>query len=203
VLSGSARILMPVWISKDAVRLSALVAAGVASGYLWRAAFEPGEPTVLRPLAPAVDVVGEAFDRTPVRTTVRPAHSGRAARAAPRVNASRSHPVGRVRTPVTRMPAPAAQPEPSKPSPRPSPQPAASPPVTTPSGSDPPPASSPASPVAAPPEKSVVAAAPAQAPATTTPTASAEEPETDRERPGWGHGDENHDHTGPAGGKGH
>ena len=207
--SGTGRILTGVRISTDALRLSALVTAGVASGYLWRAAFEPGGPADLSPLAPAVSVVAESFDRPPVRITLRAAPAERVVRAGPPAKASRSRAARRSLTPVTRKPAPAARPEPSKPSPKPSPQPVSSPPS---SGSGAPAASSPAPPAAAPPQKAAVpvAATPKPAkntapkPAKNTPTPSAGAPETDRDRPGWGNGDKNHDHAGPPahGGKG-
>src|SRR5204862_5968017 len=44
MLSGGRPILMRVRISFDALRLCLLVAAGVTSGYLWRAAFESSSP---------------------------------------------------------------------------------------------------------------------------------------------------------------
>src|SRR3954447_18315992 len=51
MLSGRGPILMRVRISFDALRLCALVAAGVTSGYLWRAAFESSSPEDLRTAA--------------------------------------------------------------------------------------------------------------------------------------------------------
>src|SRR6476619_5088279 len=44
MLSCGRPILMRVRISFDALRLCLLVAAGVTSGYLWRAAFESSSP---------------------------------------------------------------------------------------------------------------------------------------------------------------
>src|SRR4029453_3781220 len=52
MLSGIGPILMRVRISFDALRLCALVAAGVTSGYLWRAAFESSSPKEVRAAAP-------------------------------------------------------------------------------------------------------------------------------------------------------
>src|SRR2546423_9874958 len=46
MLSCRRPILMRVRISFDALRLCLLVAAGVTSGYLWRAAFESASPQV-------------------------------------------------------------------------------------------------------------------------------------------------------------
>src|SRR5256885_2822887 len=46
MLSGGTPILMRVRISFDALRLCLLVAAGVTSGYLWRAAFESSSPEI-------------------------------------------------------------------------------------------------------------------------------------------------------------
>src|ERR687888_51796 len=44
MLSDRSPIMMRVRISFDALRLCLLVAAGVTSGYLWRAAFESSSP---------------------------------------------------------------------------------------------------------------------------------------------------------------
>src|SRR2546423_347571 len=52
MLSGGTPILMRVRISFDALRLCLLVAAGVTSGYLWRAAFESSSPAEQRIAAP-------------------------------------------------------------------------------------------------------------------------------------------------------
>src|SRR6266511_2713931 len=71
--SGLHRILPRVRVSGDALRISLLVAAGVTSGYLWRAALEPG-PTAGRPVAPHGNLAGEALPPAPrVRITVRAA----------------------------------------------------------------------------------------------------------------------------------
>src|SRR5215213_7282635 len=51
MLSGIGPILMRVRISFDALRLCALVAAGVTSGYLWRAAFESSSPQEVKSAA--------------------------------------------------------------------------------------------------------------------------------------------------------
>ena len=177
---------MRVRISTDALRLSALVAAGVASGYLWRAAFEPAQPEV-RALAPSVNLVGKPNER---QTTVRiPAPHATAHRRSPaRRHVVHPHVVrstARSAAPVTTRPAPGRSGPPRKPSPKPPPEPTPAPPVSTPT----------------------VTAAPAQPPppatsvpvASGTPTPPPAETESDRERPGWGHGDKHHDHGGPPG----
>src|SRR3954465_8413596 len=51
MLPGRGPILMRMRISFDALRLCALVAAGVTSGYLWRAAFESSSPNEARTAA--------------------------------------------------------------------------------------------------------------------------------------------------------
>src|SRR5438034_7353168 len=51
MLSHGRPILMRVRISFDALRLCLLVAAGVTSGYLWRAAFESSSPVGARIVA--------------------------------------------------------------------------------------------------------------------------------------------------------
>src|SRR3954451_4177436 len=67
MLSGRGPILMRMRISFDALRLCLLVAAGVTSGYLWRAAFESSSPVdsnvasrphaVAEPAAPRIVVI--------------------------------------------------------------------------------------------------------------------------------------------------
>src|SRR5262245_22353547 len=194
MLSCGSPILMRVRISFDALRLCLLVAAGVTSGYLWRAAFESTSPAEQR-VAAAPRVVHPA----PAPPTVRivPHHlTAPAKRAVVHVAVVRSAPqsatslasqtVGSPSSPE----APASSP-PSKPTPKPTPAPtpSPSPPPTTTTTS--PPASTPTTPVAAPAQQSAP-------PPTTTPTPTTETPGDDT-RPGWGHGDQNHDHTGPGG----
>src|SRR5690242_14188626 len=65
MLSARRPILMRVRISFDALRLCLLVAAGVTSGYLWRAAFESSSPAEQR-LAVSPPLV----QRTPAPRTV-------------------------------------------------------------------------------------------------------------------------------------
>src|SRR4051795_7817122 len=59
MLSSRRAILMGVRISFDALRLCLLVAAGVTSGYLWRAAFESSAPPEQR-LAAGSGIVQKA-----------------------------------------------------------------------------------------------------------------------------------------------
>src|SRR5213083_1445065 len=92
MLSSGGSILMRVRISFDALRLCLLVAAGVTSGYLWRAAFEsssPDErlaatPRVVAP-APAPPVVRIP----PIRVTPQK-RTGAAQRSARQVVSARS-----------------------------------------------------------------------------------------------------------------
>jgi hypothetical protein len=183
---------MRVRISFDALRLCLLVAAGVTSGYLWRAAFESSSPVEERiaeaprivepaPAPPVVKIVPHHLT-----TTTRPAV------AAPRV-VRRAVVVTRHPAPVTlasthvassqgpaATPASVPPPKPS-PSPKPSPPPASQPATTT--TPSPPPVSAPVQQAAPPPTT------------TTTQTPGS----TDDSRPGWGNGDKNHDHGGPGG----
>ena len=192
-------------LSFDALRLCLLVAAGVTSGYLWRAAFESSSPAEERvaanpaivekaPAPPVVRIVPHHLTRNP------PGVSTRAVRhvvVRPTRTAATGLISSHVASPSSSSPQPESPPPtpPAKPTPAPTPGPAPPPTTTT---SPPPQTPSPPSPpvVAAPVQQAV---APPAAPTTptppTTPGASG-----DGSRPGWGKGDDNHDHTGPGGG---
>ena len=190
---------MRVRISFDALRLCLLVAAGVTSGYLWRAAFESSSPVEARIAAnpriienappPVVRIVPHHLTRTPRRTVATPVVRGvvqeptpaRVIVAAPHVQAS-PPPVGTPASP------------PQKPTPTPAPQPTPPPSTTpTPPSQSPPPVNSPVQQVASPP--------PAAPPTTTTTPTPPANSADDGSRPGWGNGDKNHDHSGPGGKK--
>lgn len=182
---------MRVRISFDALRLCLLVAAGVTSGYLWRAAFESSSPAEQH--VAATPRVAEPTPAPPV-VRIQPRHltvphkgsvsrhvvPGVVVQRAPRLSTSLASP------PVRSSPPPAAGPEtqPQKPTPAPAPQ-----PTTT---TAPPPTQAPATPVAAPVEQ-------VASPPPTTTTQPSETPSSDGSKPGWGNGDKNHDHSGPGG----
>jgi hypothetical protein len=186
---------MRVRISFDALRLCLLVAAGVTSGYLWRAAFESSSPAEARsaagprivekaPAPPVVRIAPHHLTTTARRPAV--AHHI-VSHAFVRTHGSQSPLIS---THVASTPPPAAAPTgppPESPSP-PKPSPAPTPPPATPTG---PPPQTPPSPVVAAPVQQVAAPPPTT---TTTPGASG-----DDARPGWGKGDQNHDHSGPGG----
>jgi hypothetical protein len=195
---------MGVRISFDALRLCLLVAAGVTSGYLWRAAFESSSPAEERvaanpaivekaPAPPVVRIVPHHLTRNP------PGVSTRAVRHVV-VGPTRTAATGLISSHVASPPSSSPQPEspppppPAKPTPAPTPAPAPPPTTTT---SPPPQTPSPPPPVVAAPVQQAVAppAAPTTQTPPTTPGASG-----DGSRPGWGKGDDNHDHTGPGGG---
>jgi hypothetical protein len=193
---------MRVRISFDALRLCLLVAAGVTSGYLWRAAFEASSPAEQRvagtprvvtpaPAPPTVRIVPHHLT-APARRGAGPSVVRRTVVvAAPRESASLvSRPVRNTPTPVE---TPAAPPPP-KPAPAPAPQP-------TPTTSPPQPQPQSPPPVVAAPVQQVAAQ-----PTPTTPTTPTSPPSQsqadDGSRPGWGNGDKNHDHSGPGGGSG-
>jgi hypothetical protein len=186
---------MRVRISFDALRLCLLVAAGVTSGYLWRAAFESSSPAEQR--VAATPRVAEPTPAPPV-VRIQPRHltvphKAAATRlVAPRVVVQRAPRLSTslASRPVRTSPPPVAAPEPQPQKPTPKPTPAPAPPPTT--TTAPPPTQAPATPVAAPVQQ--VASPP---PTTTTPPS--ETPSSDGSRPGWGKGDENHDHSGPGG----
>jgi hypothetical protein len=191
---------MRVRISFDALRLCLLVAAGVTSGYLWRAAFEssaPAEQRIAQPSrliekAPAPPVVRIAPHH--LTTTRHPAVTPRIAQ--PVVRTIGTGPTALISSHLPSAPrprgAPESQPPASGPAPKP-PQPSTSPTPTTTSPA-PTTTTTTTAPVSAPVQETV-AAPPATTPTTTTPAPT----QTDESRPGWGNGDDNHDHTGPGG----
>jgi hypothetical protein len=197
---------MRVRISFDALRLCLLVAAGVTSGYLWRAAFEASSPAEQR-VAATPRVVHPAPAPPTVRIAPRRLTPPAKRSAAPRVV---SHTVVHsilspstllvsqpVAAPAQSTPPSSPKPKPTpapapKPTPKPTPKPSPAPPPPT--TTTPPPATTP-QPVAAPPVQQ-----PTSQPPTTTPP-PVQQPADDGSRPGWGKGDKNHDHTGPGGGK--
>jgi len=194
---------MRVRISFDALRLCLLVAAGVTSGYLWRAAFESSTPAEQRiaqsprliekaPAPPVVRIAPHHLTTTkhpavapkvaqPVVRTIGPGPTALISshvRSAPRPPRAAPESQPPASGPASKPP----QPSPS-PAPTPSPAPSSSPPPTT-TAATPPPVSEPVQQAVTPPP-------------TSTPTP----PQTsgDESRPGWGKGDDNHDHSGPGG----
>jgi hypothetical protein len=191
---------MRVRISFDALRLCLLVAAGVTSGYLWRAAFESSSPAEQR--VAATPRVAEPTPAPPV-VRIQPRHltvphKAAATRpVAPRVVVNRAPGVSTALAsrPVRISQPPTATPvaEPAKPTPTPKPTPAPAPPPSTTTTTTPAPAPTSTTPVAAPVDQ---VASPPPPTTTTTPTETAS---SDDSKPGWGNGDKNHDHTGPGG----
>lgn len=192
---------MRVRISFDALRLCLLVAAGVTSGYLWRAAFESSSPAEQRVAAtpriatptPAPPVV-----RIQPRHLTVPHKTAATRHVAPRVVVRRAPRLSSslASRPVRTSPPPAAAPETQPPKPTPKPTPAPPPPPTTTTAPPPTQAPAPATPVAAPVQQ---VAAPTPTQPTTTTTPPTETPASDSSKPGWGNGDKNHDHSGPGG----
>jgi hypothetical protein len=190
---------MRVRISFDALRLCLLVAAGVTSGYLWRAAFEASSPpedhlaasprlVEKAPAPPIVRIVPHHLTVAKHPAVVRQA-AGR-----PVVRTQRA-PAIEVSSHVASSPpaaGPSSTPPPPKSNPTPSPSPTPTPSTTT---------------TSSPPAAQPVQQTPPPPPTTTTtpPTTQTPPPPTtsgdDGSRPGWGKGDENHDHTGPGGKK--
>jgi len=204
--SGVQRILPRMRISADALRVSTLVAAGVASGYLWRAAFETGPLSEGHPVAPGLVAPVQAAELPPaVIRNARPA-KGHAVKAGAARGALTSQLAAAPVSGPTRPQSSGPKPSPGKPSgsprpsptPTPAPSPSPTPPSTPPSGSAatvttttrpaPSPPPTPTPPAAQPPETTP----PPSTPETPTPP-----PGEDQTRPGWGHGDKNHTHTGP------
>jgi len=179
-------------VSWNAVRLASLAAAATATGYLWRAALEPSQgPTIIRVAPPASrsEVVIEPAHRP--KSTLRSAPKERPPQAVRRRAGRTSELASRVLSPAP----PAYSPPPTRtaPAPKPKPQPAPHPS----GGPAPKPAPAPApTPPAPAPSSSPPSAAPQPAP---PPETSHEDP-PDGTKPGWGHGDKNHDHSGPHNG---
>src|SRR5262249_29932074 len=161
MLSGRRPILMRVRVSFDALRLCLLVAAGVTSGYLWRAAFEQSSPAEQR-VAATPRIVHSA----PAPPTVRivPHHlTAPAKRSAIHHGAVHSTPTpstSLARSPVAFRPLPGTSPPPKQ---TPTPPPAPPPPPTT-TTPPPPQAPTPTTPVSTPVTQTV------SAPPTTTTT---------------------------------
>ena len=208
------------------LRVVFLVASAVSAGYLWRAALEgdselgrlldTSSPGIVAP-APSGPVwnLGGAPDRelgaerrrsaaVEPEPPPRPAAKGKRPAAKPKGPAQRPpRPAPRPEaapTPVARPQPPAPKPEPAAPTPKPAPKPAPKPPTpqpkpptggSGPTGGTP----APAPPAPAPAPGGSGQPAPAPPPAPTPPPDS--EPAAVVQRPGWGHGDKNHDHTGP------
>jgi hypothetical protein len=221
--SGLNQILPRMRVTSDALRISALVVAGVTTGYFWRAAFE-ASPSA-HPVSAPVNIV-EPTPKPPVLSTVKPkpvVPTPHIARSPAVLISSRSRPF------IVETPSPSVRPTPPRqPTPRPpvptSPPPASSPqpgtptpPATTPTPTPTTPApTTPASPakgtVAAATPPPVVTQPPTQPP---PPTSGDDDDDNDHDnghhgnggnggndgqgKPGWGHGDENHDHSGPKG----
>ena len=217
--SGLNQILPRMRVTSDALRISALVAVGVTTGYFWRAAFEVSPST--HPVSAPVNIV-EPTPKPPVLSTVKPKPVVPIPHITPRFAVVISSPSGSL---IFQTPSPSVRPaSPDKPAPRPpvptSPPPAPSPepgtptpPVTTPTPTTQAP-TTPASPAKGPvaggsPPPPVVTQPPAQPP---PPTKGDDDGDSDdghqgkggnghdgQNKPGWGHGDENHEHSGPKG----
>jgi hypothetical protein len=182
-------------LSWSVVRPIALVLAAGASGYLWRAALEPGATQTIIRLGPATNFDARGRPASVLRITA-PAH--------PHGGAHHAHAVGAVlvslRTPVQatgdgRASAHAPPRSPTSPRPKPTPSPAPAP-----SPSPTPPASAPASVPSGGPSSSPPPKPPKPAPPPLPlPISSIVD---DGSRPGNGNGDDNHDHTGPPGHEG-
>src|SRR5438132_11949614 len=197
---------MRVRMSFDALRLCLLVAAGVVSGYLWRAAFESstpetrlsGTPRIVRQ-APAPTVVRIPPGRVSASKRTVGAHH----RVPPHRSSSRLQVGTAALASSTVGPAPVSAPTSPQPTPT-GPKPVPTPPKPTPTPTEPAPtpttpSQSPAPPIPAarsePSAPSEPAAEPTPSPPPTTPPT---EPGGDERRPGWGKGDNNHDHEGPG-----
>jgi outer membrane biosynthesis protein TonB len=192
-------------LSSTALRLSALVAAAMSAGYLWRAAVEPGStaaslsvvpPTLVEPADVSFNSldllrrakVEEAAPARPRRISApvrRKAKREADVRSAQFVSVTVTAPPARHAAPVSsRPPTEPAKGKPTKsrpkpkPKPKPKPQPPAPPAPPAPAPPPPPPAPSPPPPPAGPPPPP---------------------PVRGETRPGKGKGDKNHVHTGPPG----
>jgi hypothetical protein len=213
--SGLNQILPRMRVSSDALRISALVAVGVTTGYFWRAAFEASPST--HPVSAPVNIV-EPTPKPPVRSTVKPKPVVPTPHIAARPAFIISSPSGPL---IVQTPSPSVRPAPpDKPTPRP-PVPTSPPPAPSPQpGTPTPPVTTPTTPAPttpASPAKGPVATTTTPPPVVTQPPVQPPPPTTGndgddhdsghhgkggndgQDKPGWGHGDQNHDHTGPKG----
>jgi hypothetical protein len=191
---------MRVRISFDALRLCLLVAAGVTSGYLWRAAFESSSPLEARvaeqprivehaPAPPVVRIAPHHLTTTK-RAVVRRVIARPVVSAQQRATGAliTSHVPAGQPTPPAATPPSTSTPTPTPPKPSPTPTPAT-----------PTPATPPAQPTA----PTTVASPPVEAAAPPPASQPSNQPNLgesqDDGRPGWGKGDDNHDHSGPGG----
>jgi hypothetical protein len=206
--SDATEILLRVRRFGLGLQLALLVSCGVASGYAWRAALGPGHDLQTRyiyggkPFAPSwfssppsARVVPAGPAPTSRHSKLRRATSAGAAPASSSGTTSKSEsPQLASVTPsppaANSSPTPDSSPRPKGPghprhhSPHPPPPAPPQPPASPPSPPPAPPPSPPAPPAVAP----------------TPPSVSIVQTAADKgSRPGWGHGDPNHDHTGPRG----
>jgi hypothetical protein len=202
-------------------RFAVLAASLSLSSYLWwtalgtpeprvpipppQAVGRPAEPPVIHLPAVEKPAVGRASaPARRVRPAARvaqkpaPAHAPVSSRAKPKVTAPKPAPTKPKPTPAKSTP---AKPTPTKPKAAPTPAPTTPPttpsapslPTSNPAGSEPAPTARP-TPKPAPTPVQTPIATPTPTPPAPTPVAPAPE-----QRPGWGHGDQNHEHTGPPG----
>ena len=197
------RITLSSVLSSTALRLSALVAAAMSAGYLWRAAVEPGGSAAKLSAAQPVlsvkpsEVTFNSLDLIrPSETEEAPAAGGQADTVAQKqgkpkgrssaqlvsVTVSGSQPGSGAPAPGRRSTHPGRT-KPAKPGRKPTPRPAPAP------RPNPPPPPAPQPPPPPPPAPSPVAPPPPPPPPVTAPGT----------RPGRGRGDKNHHHTGPPG----
>jgi outer membrane biosynthesis protein TonB len=188
---------MRVRISFDALRLCLLVAAGITSGYLWRAAFESSSPEDVR--VAAKPRIIEPAPASPVvripRHLVRPSRPTAAHRV---ITLTVARPTQQARTGVSSAPSgstpkPTPKPGPTQaPQPTPTPTPTPTPPPPTSQPTPTPPSTQATTPTVSSPTQAAASPPPAAIPPTTSTTSD------DDSRPGWGNGDKNHDHSGPG-----
>ena len=191
------------------IQLALLVSCGVASGYAWRAALSSGQVPQTqyiyggKPLAPSwffsppsARVVPNGHASTNRHPKVRRAtnaHSAAPSSSGTSTSGTKSAPASRQLASVTSSPQAAS----TSPAPA-SPTPAQKGPGHPKHHSPPRPPKPPAPPPSPPPSPP---SPPAPPPATPTPPAAPVVQTTPAKgsRPGWGHGDPNHDHSGPPG----
>ncbi len=186
----------------DVLRIVSLVSAGVASGYLWRAALEKPGLDAVPPLRftaePVPDWIPPVATRTFERVVTEHRHVFRHKQRAParkptgpateRTDLAAGDSGVTAAAPPTAAPLP---PAPAKPSPRKPPRKAKPPKTERPTPPAPPAPPSPPPPASPP--------APPAAPTSPLPAPIGEASAGRPDRPGWGKGDKNHDHTGPPG----
>jgi outer membrane biosynthesis protein TonB len=204
---SDAKITLAAVLSSTALRLSALVAAAMSAGYLWRAAVEPGGSAAKLTVAPAglrVEPPEMSFNTLDLLRSAQPEEEPAAGGQADAVASRRAKPAARARSSAQLVSVTVSAPQSGSAAPAPVRPPAhpvrAKPPKSgrKPRPKPPPPAPRPNPPPPPAPQPPPPPPPPPVAPPAPPPPPQPPPPPIET-RPGRGRGDRNHRHTGPPG----